>query len=110
MEKIYTFDPQKKRIVFAGIFYNRNFFKKVDQRHFMRMVQGYGIQEDVIERLLKRGCEKVILKTPLCLLVSNFSDWLEEDIDSIDYGSGKQVFLPVKRMKRIKLGRNKIKT
>ena len=62
----------------------------------MRKFQAYAIQEDIIEQLKKLDCQKVVFKTITGILESNFSDWLLPNIKVLDYGHGKQRFLPIR--------------
>jgi len=100
--KLFTYDPQKKKTVLVGELHeDKSFHKEVKSSHFMRVCQGYGIQENVIEKLVEVGVEKVILHTSDGgKLSSKLSDWLEPDIRVMDFGAGKQRFLPVNRMRR----------
>jgi len=95
-----TFDPKKNKVVKAGELHNDIFLKKVGVKHFMNIIQGYGIQEDVIQQLVEKGCSKIILETPTGLLESNLSIWLEPNIKVLNYGHGPQRFMPVKYMQR----------
>ena len=96
--KINTYDPKKQKLVLAGTLVNGVFTKKVSSKHYMKIVQGYGIQEDVIRQLAEAGCKKIILKTVTGNLESDFSDWLSPSIKVLDYGHGKQRFFPDRLM------------
>jgi len=99
--KILAYDKKKEKLVKVGDYdYGTRIFHKVAKaNHLMEMFESYGIQENVIEQLKERGCEKIILKTPTRILESSFSDWLTPDIKVMDFGHGKQRFLPVSRFK-----------
>lgn len=101
--KLNTYDPQKKKIVLVGRVYgDMSFHKEVEAKHFMRICQGYGIQEVVVEKLVEIGIKTIILHTSDGgMLCSKLKDWLEPDIRVMDFGAGKQRFLPVKRMRRM---------
>ena len=98
---IFTYDLKKKCKVKAG-YYNpdyRTFIKICLPEHFMILEQGYGISEDVIQKLERRGCDKVLIHTKTQKLISNFEEW-KKRIPK-DYGSGLQRFLPTEMMRRI---------
>jgi len=96
-------DSKKNKWVDAGIFsfQHKEFTKTVKKKHYMRLVGGYGIQEKIITRLGKMGCETVCIHAPKGHYTSSFKDWLAPDIKVLDYGHGKQRFLPVKRMRKL---------
>ena len=98
--KILTYDIKKSKLVKAGDYdyTTRTFRKVVSSRHLMKMFEAYAIQENVIEQLKERSCEKIILKTPTRTLESSFLDWLSQDIKVMDFGHGKQRFFPINRM------------
>ncbi len=100
--KIVTYDPKKKKRVLCGEVKDDTFVKHVTSKHFMRICQGYGIQEVAIEKLKELGVKKVKIITEVSILDSKLSDWLDHDIKVMDFGNGKQRFLPIKRMKRSK--------
>lgn len=94
---ITTYDVRKSKIVKAGALIDGVFIKECNSKHFMKIHQGYGIQEDVIQKLIENKCEKVMIKTTTEVLISNLIDWLQFGVVS-DYGNGKQRFLPVRKM------------
>jgi len=99
--KIETFDLRLNRTVCAGD-YNAGtgtFVKRVGPRHFMRMMGGYGIQEEVVRRLAAEGCKRVVIKVRGgATYHSGLAAWLAPDIKVRDFGHGPQRFLPVARM------------
>ena len=103
MEKILSFDPKKCKAILAGYYFHNGkyYLKLVANKHFMIREQGYGIQEDVIEILKVKECQKVIIQTPATKLKSKFETWLKVGVVK-DYGHGKQRFLPVKEMEQVK--------
>lgn len=94
---ITAFDPKKHQPVKVGVLENDIFYKKCNKRHFMNIVQGYGIQEEVIQRLVGLRCKKVIIKTKDDVLESSLGDWVNAKI--MNFGHGNQRFLPAKYMK-----------
>jgi len=103
MTKIRTYDPKKSKLIMAGEFddKDKSFYKKCKPQHFMKIVGGYGIQEDVIQQLKEMDCEKIYLTTNTGKYVNPFKDWLARDIKVLNYGHGKQRFFPLSRMERV---------
>lgn len=93
-------DPKKQKTIKVGILQNGVFIKKVDpEKHLMRKLNSYGIQEDAIKILVNKFCQIVRIITPTETLESNFTDWLVADIKVLNFGSGLQRFYPVNRMR-----------
>jgi len=90
--KITTFDPKKNKMVTVGILKDRVFTKKVNKNHFMVKEQGYGIQQDVLEKLMIAGCDKITLKTKTKTYCNYLSDWITKG-NLENYEHGPQVFL-----------------
>lgn len=97
--KFLTFDPKKRSKVLVGDIVGDTLTKKVNPaKHFMRVVDGYGIQYQAIQELKEMGIKTIVIeestgkswKSPL-------SNW-EEHSKTADYGNGKQVFLSLKYM------------
>ena len=59
MEKVTTYDPKKNKHILAGYIEGNVFIKQVSGRHFFRKFQAYGIQEDVIQKLIERNVKKL---------------------------------------------------
>jgi len=94
-----TFDKKKKCEIVAGEIVDDVFVKKVDpKKHLMKMFNAYGIQEHVIQRLVATKVQDISIVEPSRVLTSKLSDWLSPNIKVMDYGSGKQRFLPVTKM------------
>lgn len=100
MTKILSFDSKKKKYILAGNLVGYTFFKNVEPKHFMRIVGGYGINEDVFQDILGKGCKDIIIKETVTKQnwKSDVRDWVEH-CKIADYGSGKQRFLSLKYMK-----------
>lgn len=75
--------------------------RKVGPEHFMRVVQGYGIQEVSFQEMIKSGIKHIALKEIHTgdILLSTIKQWLDNGRVA-DYGNGKQRFLSVKFMQR----------
>lgn len=99
--KLLTYDPAKHHRVFCGEVKGDTFVRYVTSAHFHQLTQSYGIQECIMQRLIEMDVKHVHLHTSVgYVLMSLLTDWLEADIKVLDYGNGKQRFLPIKRMKR----------
>jgi len=100
---ITTFDPAKNTYVIAGTLDDGVFKKKCGQNHFMRINQSYAISEDAIKKLIELNCTHVEIITSNGTYHSNFQDdWLIPANKVMNYGSGPQLFCPVKKMQFIK--------
>ena len=93
--KVMSFDPKKKSKIQVGLLGNGTFYRRVTVEHFMRCEQGYGIQEDVVEFLVKENCKKIVIDTGL-----NIYDFTMEQLlaqKPKDYsGHGLQRFLCIR--------------
>jgi len=89
--KITCYDPKKDKTVLVGTLYGDKFVKQVTSNHFMKIEQGYGIQEIAIQILKERKCVSVIIISPTHTYETSFQDWLDAPIK--DYGNGPQRFL-----------------
>jgi hypothetical protein len=94
--KIYCYEPRKEKNILAGEIKICNdgykyFYKKVLPIHFMIVEHGYGIQEEVLQRLVQEKVERIIIKTNTSEIVSKLEDWLNRPIKN--YGHGAQRFL-----------------
>lgn len=100
--KITTYDPAKKREVTAGSVIGHTFYKKVDNyKHYCYKFKGYGIQADIMEKLLKLGVDTIQIKTDKDIIYSvRFAAWATKGIAK-DIGNGLQHFYPVAKMTRI---------
>jgi hypothetical protein len=77
------------------------FFKTVEEKHFMRVVGGYGLQYDAFACFDKEGIKdiEVLERHTGVTWLSKPKDWFDHGKIS-DYGRGKQIFLSLKYMKR----------
>jgi hypothetical protein len=97
--KILSYDPRKHKRVLCGEFIVDTFFRTVQPYHFMKIVGGYGIQEDAFQDIVGRGCKKIVIKEVKTgnQWEATVEDWLNH-CHIADYGSGKQRFLGLKYM------------
>lgn len=95
---VYCFDPKYKKYMKMGTKIGNTFFKKVQSKHFMRVVNGYGLQYDAFVEFEREGIEKIVV------LEENGKSWMSDTKDWLmhgkiaDYGRGKQIFLSMKYM------------
>lgn len=100
MEKIKVFDEAKQREVVVGELRGFTFYKPFNrQRHYMRMMKGFGLDEGVYQKLREHGVMKIVLKSDTEQLVSDITDW--DCMNVRDFGHGKQRFLPEKYMVKV---------
>lgn len=93
MEKEYFINGKIVGHLFEDKIYRRQADSK---KHKMKIYDGYGIEEEIIQDLKERGCVEVRIKELDTgrLLKTPFSEWLEHGIVA-DHGS-VQRFLPLK--------------
>ena len=100
---VYSFDPKKNKRIVAGMYdSDANVYSKGVNKgiHFMKIVDGYGIQEDIYESVVKRQSKVQIFEISAAgrkVLTSSYLDWNTQG-KTADYGHGKQRFLSVKYM------------
>lgn len=95
--KLTTYDPGKKRIVLCGEIIGNTLYRNVSDKHFMRVVNGYGIQEISLEKAIAMGVKKIVLNVINTQMSweASVDDWLKHGKVK-DYGNGKQRFLSMK--------------
>lgn len=97
--KILTYDPKKGKKVLCGNLVGDTLFRDVEAKHFMQVLQGYGIQEVVFQEILSMGVKYIILKETHTdkRWKADTETWrLKSKV--ADYGHGKQRFLSLKYM------------
>jgi hypothetical protein len=98
MIKLITKDPAKNKQVFCGNIEGDCFYRIVKNEHYMVKENGYGIQTDVLDKLVAYGVKTIFLKTSRgTIMKSKLSDWNSKG-KKRDYGNGLQVFLDTKYM------------
>jgi len=99
MSKLKVYDPKKGREVTVGEIQGTSFIKRVSSNHYMRKYNGYGIDIFVLEKLKQLKIPYIMIKASSVEYFVELNVWLEEGTLD-DFGHGKQIFLPVVRMKR----------
>lgn len=99
--KAYCFDPHFKSMKLMGTKIGDIFFKTVAEKHFMRVIGGYGLQYDAFACFEKEGIKEIeVLEYHTGITwLSKPKEWFEHG-KIADYGRGKQIFLSLKYMKR----------
>ena len=99
MAKLYTFDTRKQKKVLIGSIKGNTLTKNVDPaKHFMRRVDGYGIQYQALGELKRNEVKNIIIKESTGKeWHSTLKDW-DEHASVADFGSGKQYFLSLRYM------------
>lgn len=96
-----AFDPRKGKKVLVGELVGDTLFRDVEARHYMRVLDGYGIQEPAFQELVEKNIKYIVIKvksTRDCYK-ANIDDWKIKGRVA-EYGHGKQRFLSLKYMKR----------
>lgn len=97
--KAYCFDPKYRKYMRMGTVIGDVFFKTVEAKHFMKIVNGYGLQYDAFAQFVMRGVKKIEV-----LERHTGNTWLSDVVTwtvhgkVADYGRGKQIFLSLKYM------------
>lgn len=97
--KVYCFDPKCKKLMTMGNKIGDTFFKTVENKHFMRVVGGYGFQYDAFACFEAEGIKniEVLERHTGITWLSKPADWFAHGAIA-DYGRGKQIFLSLKYM------------
>ena len=97
--KLLVFDPRKSKQVLVGEIIGDTLFKNVTTKHFMRVCDGYGIQESAFGKMIASGVKKIVIKETDTgrQWESTMEDWNIHS-KSADYGNGKQRFVSLKYM------------
>ena len=101
MKKYLTYDPKKQKTVLIGYIENRTLYKYVVPRlHFMKKVDGYGIQYQAFLDLEKKVDKILIIEQPGNTWKATWSEW-NKNGKAADFNSGKQQFLSMKYMHKV---------
>lgn len=96
---VYCFDPKLQKYNKIGTKIGNYLFKQVEAKHFMRVVDGYGMQYDAFGQLESVGIDRMEI-----LEAHTGNTWQSMVVDwqihgrIADYGRGKQIFLSLKYM------------
>jgi len=98
--KLLITDPTKHKEVLVGDVEGEVLLRRVKPEHYMRVVEGYGIQEAAFNALPAYGVQKIVLITDSgAIYGSDLQIWLDHGRVA-DYGHGKQRFLSLKYMEK----------
>lgn len=99
--RITTRDPAKDKDVLCGFIEDDRFYRSVNNRHYMVKENGYGMQIDALEKLVKYGVKEIVLTTHTgTRLTSKPSAWVTKG-KKRNYGNGAQIFLDTKFMLKV---------
>ena len=71
-------DPAKGKEVFVGLINGKTFYRTVDpEKHLLRTRKAYALQDTVIDILVDKGVDTVVIQEPTRRLVSTIEDWQE---------------------------------
>lgn len=101
--KLTTYDPGIKKVIIAGLWDKAKniIVREVQPQHFMRVLQGYGIQDVAFQEIVKAKIGHIVLREVQTgdELISTPATWIEHG-QVKDYGRGKQRFLSINYMER----------
>jgi hypothetical protein len=98
-KKLLTYDPKKGKNVLVGTITGTTLLREVTEKHFMRVVGGYGIQEPALQQARSLGVKTIIqiVKETNEKWIGTIDNWINNS-KTMDFGHGKQVFLSLKYM------------
>jgi len=96
--KIKTFDPKKRKEIVAGFIENDVFTRKINDSHYFRKLNAYGISQDVFYRLYHLGVKSIVLEASTAQFEASYDDWSNHGVLG-DYGNGEQRFLNLEYFK-----------
>lgn len=98
--KLYDFDPAKNKQILIGQVVGSAIVIKKTNRHYMRVVGGYGIQESAFKELERNNIEEIRIHN------TDTNERWKADIETwrlksktANYGHGRQVFLSTSYMR-----------
>ena len=106
--RVYCFDPKYKKYMTMGVKIGSVFFKEVETKHLMKIVNGYGLQYDAFLDFERNGIKEIRVKAwqtneaghktvVVGIWTTTVANWLKNG-KVADYGRGKQIFLSLKYM------------
>jgi hypothetical protein len=97
--KLLTWDPTKKKQVLVGNIIGNTIYREVESIHFMRILNGYGMQEVAFQEVIEKGVKYIVEKVLPTgeMWRSTVADWIEHGSKQ-NYGHGTQRFLSLKYM------------
>ena len=96
--KLLVYDPAKQKDVLIGEIQDGVLHREVKPEHFMKIVDGYGIQENGFQKLITEAVKEIVMRTEAGTTYSaTVQTWLDHS-KVADYGHGKQRFLSLKYM------------
>lgn len=68
---------------------------RIKDKHFFRMLNGYGVSISVIEKLKELGVKKIIFQEPLCKYEISISDFILKSKAWTDKGRDEQLIIDI---------------
>ena len=100
VEYLNTFDEGKGKDVVCGYIQGDTYYREVKNLHFMIKYSGYGIQTDILSRLVKDGISNIVITTERGTVHhSKLLDWVKNGKKG-NYDHGDQIFLSTKYMEK----------
>jgi len=98
--KVKTYDKAKGKYVYAGDLEGDTYTRKVNNRHYMVKEHGYGVQRDVLEKLISDSVRYIVIQAKQKTYKTTLATWVSRGKVK-DYGHGEQVFLNTNFMEEV---------
>jgi len=93
-----TFDEKKNKEVVCGYIDGKTYYREVSNAHYMIKYGGYGIQTDILTKLVKAGVNTIIITTRAGTTHEvSLATWLNKGKKG-NYAHGDQIFLSTEFM------------
>ena len=97
--ELWAYDIKKEKYILCGHLVGAIFYRDVKLEHYIRMIGGYGIQDDAFQLLVIHGYKHIVLRKENGeQLISPIGEWLKPNIRVKDLGHGNQRLVPEKYM------------
>lgn len=101
--ELYTFDKVKNRSVKVGVVIGNTFVKKVNRKkHYLRMISGYAIQSDIVEKLYQLDIKQIKFIEDKSRTYIIFIEDFKLYSKKIDLKHGLQYAIPERYLKKEK--------
>jgi hypothetical protein len=101
-----TFDEKKNKDVVCGYIEEKTYYREVSNEHYMVKYKGYGIQMDILAKLVKAGVDTIVIVTRAGTTHEvSLATWLNKGKKG-NYAHGDQIFLSTKFMRKTNDSKN----
>lgn len=102
LRPITVYDAKKQKHVEVGKIGERTFYKKVNRvKHYLRIMQGYAIDEQAVRKLLEMNIDKVVVQEDTGVQFSiSLAGFMEHGIN-FNLGHGPQVVCPERYWRKV---------